>query len=135
MSTINDTLLRFNDGKILPDGRGQFTIERGDGQKFTVSATASNLADAVAYLAGMIKLANEARGSGTEGPPQGFGLIRIPATGMGLAASPDPEKSLVVVNLAGTPLGFEIPNSDLARLAEGFSEVANRLAARGGRPS
>jgi solute:Na+ symporter, SSS family len=36
---------------------------------------------------------------------------------------------------SGTPLGFEIPNSDLARLAEGFSEVANTLAARGGRPS
>lgn len=127
MQTEDDTLLQFSNGQILPDGRFRFTIERRDGRSLTISCEPANAQEAIAFLAGIVKATNEAQG--LRGPPRAEYFAPIATTGFGLATGRTRADTLLVVNLAGTPLAFEIPNSDLIRLAEDFSRAAKAATA------
>lgn len=132
MQTEDDTLHQFSNGQVLPDGRFRFTIERRDGRSFTISCDPADAPDAIQHFAGMIKFTNETRGK-AGAPPHARHYAPIPATGIGLAAGRTSAETLLVVNLAGTPLAFEIPNSDLIRLANDFALAAKAAAAPTGR--
>ena len=56
-------------------------------------------------------------------------LVPIPATGIGFQAGSTPDTMLLVMNLSGFAMAFEIPKSDLADMAEQLSQVARTLSA------
>ena len=55
--------------------------------------------------------------------------IPIPSFGLGFGQGESPEITLLVVNLRGFQLAFQIPSSDLIRLSADVSRIAKTLAA------
>ena len=125
----SDALLRLHDQHILPDGRIRFTIEREDGRSLTVSCPWAEVADIVQFLCALAKDATEQLGISND-PKATPHLVRLPASRIGFAPDAEmPDITLMIIGVGGLPLAFQIPNSDLVRLADEFSRNAKTLSA------
>lgn len=62
-------------------------------------------------------------------------LVPIHATGIGFQAGATPDTTLLVINLSGFGLAFEVGSSALADMAQQLSHIALTLSASGKRPN
>jgi len=118
----------LSDPRSVHHGTGlAFIVETSDGvQEFVVPAV--DLGMLVTFFA---SAANKLEGGSAEGEPPTEIVFAIPARALGLQEGLTPDTKMVVVDVAGFGLGFEIPNSGLA----GMAHAALALSARTQRPN
>lgn len=125
---MNWSLKALSDPRVLDGGkRVAFTVERHDGSSLEVSCPTQELADLIAFLAGLGFYASEKAAEFDSTPRLLPPTARIPSFGIGFAHAPD--ETLLLVDLRGFQLVFPISNSDLTRLADDVSRIARTLAA------
>jgi hypothetical protein len=129
MTDANDTMAGLENGLANRDGTFRFTIKLRDGQSLVVLCTQDDAKDAIGFIAGLARYANEARGLGMGTPPQGSDVGLLPATGFGLSLTSSKGPVALILNMGGFALGAEISNSDLLRLADDFARAARTLSA------
>lgn len=131
--TRGDKLSAIDDGAIFDNGEiVAFTIKADRGKNLRVHCPLAEIGDIVQALVQLAKAAGEMRDDPKPATSQGQNYFApIPCEGMGFQLGETPDKTLLVVRLAGFDLAFELESSGLMRLADDVVRISRTLAASG----
>ncbi len=116
-----------------PNGKGiAFDVRLRDGSELALAIPLADLPKIVAYFLGMTEmLAGMGHGIDPQAALTGpFTLHRI-----GFQAGQTPDKTLMVLFLAGCTLAFACPSNELRGMAAELSRIATTLSAGSGPPN
>lgn len=127
--TEGQQLLQLSGGRPRTDGRAiAFCVERKDGEQLDVWCEVEQIADIVRFLSSIAAAASEQPDSQPQVPSLAY-HVALPALGMGLAPGPTPGQTDLVVTVPGFQFRFQIPSSEIARLANDFGRIAATVQA------
>jgi len=120
----------ITDFAMTGDGKKfAFNVVTQDHQKTNLEIDATELGTLIQYLiTHAATMAMRAHNDSVELSPQGQTYSPIPTQGIGISSGSSHSDSLLVVRLFGFELAFEIPNSELASLAESIGRTATLMS-------
>jgi hypothetical protein len=128
-------ILSLKDAESLNDGIAiAFTMETTHGEARLALPT-SDLGNVLSFFGSFAThVGDSLHATGRPTWPPINDLAPIPATGIGFQAGTTPDTTLLVMNISGFAMAFEIASSSLADMADELSRVARTLSAAATKP-
>jgi hypothetical protein len=121
-------ILSLSSAAASPDGTAiSFTLETSDGP-IPLFFPSVDLGELLAFFGHAARAVGDMVDA--PGPPKND-LVPIPASGMGFQAGRTPDTTLLVMNLSGFGLAFEVESSDLVGMADDLGQTLRTLSAGG----
>jgi hypothetical protein len=113
-----------------------FRVLTRDGQATDLEIETNKIGVVVQYLvAAAAEMAKKAHENGVKLNPTTASTAPIPTQGIAVGTGPTPEESVLLVHLFGFYLGFKMPISELAGLAENIRRSAILLTGDDSKPN